>query len=711
MIWLRSFGETEDQPWPWAGKGTMNMRYLKCLLLIAASSALFACGGTSSSTGTGVINLNGGNGGSAAGGDGGKITTTFKNSTSAVRGDLRFHAGGTVAAAFALPSVTPDFGGNPKTITVNTPVAASQPPAGTAGYFVDVSNQLFFTDGTTATEVTGLTVNAGTTLQLPNVAVIVSGAIVINGNVTVTTDTNSIDLRSNSFLLINPGGKVFTTPTGAATPSGKLSLTSVNGILVNLGTVESNGGANGGASGGVTLEAGTFIYNTGTVSAKGGSNAAGAAGSGGQITLIADTASFLTNGTIDASGGKGTSGSAAGGITILAGNKVAAPPSNAVGRAVIGGTLTSKGGEGTAGNGGAGADISLNSFSGAILVNVAAIDASGGNGSSIGGPSGNLLLNNFVGDNVTPEGIKVAGNITLNGGNGDQGGIGGTISLASGTAPFTLQGFGNVEFFGYQSITLNGGATTSSTGGVGGTVHCVLGATQNIVGVDIPAGVVFNEVPVSARGGDVAGSNGTGGHGGQLTFTSPFSNPPAVGAADPLRSLATNSAAIDVSGGAGTPGVTAKVGGTGGTVTISSYGLATIAGSINARGGAGTTNGGGGGVINLISTGINVVNSATLILSGGDGATGGNGGIGGTATLSAANQTLNSAAILANGGNSNGGTGGNGGVITLSSGYGSSNSGSRNVARGTGGSAKNGFVTVDGVTYISPDTPNSSGVI
>ena len=52
------------------------MRYLKYILVVAASLALFACGNKSgTATGTGVISLSGGNGGSGAGGNGGKIIT------------------------------------------------------------------------------------------------------------------------------------------------------------------------------------------------------------------------------------------------------------------------------------------------------------------------------------------------------------------------------------------------------------------------------------------------------------------------------------------------------------------------------------------------------------------------------------------------------------------------------------------------------------
>lgn len=685
------------------------MRYMKGILVIATSLALFACGNTGTTTGTGVISLNGGAGGTLAGGNGGAIIAP-----SSVFGDLKFHAGGSVDTSFALPSTNPDFGVNPATIATATTVefrlsTNPLPPAGT--YFVTESD--FFLhrvnqDNTTESIITGLTVNAGQILRLSNLNghTEFTGAVVINGTVTnrLDQDGGNLELRSDSLLLINPGGKVTTTSVAAGASSGLLTLVSTNGVFINQGTIESNGtagtgGAAGGTSGGITVQAGTFLYNTNTIIAKGGKSDSGTGGAGGNIQLLADKASFSTNGIIDAGGGDGGSGGNGGSLTFSGG-------SVELGRVVVAGTVTSNGGTGSAGNGGnGGAALTLTSSSGGILVN-ANVSANGGEGKGTGSLGGNgcttLQLTNNVGSNtatspeVSPEGIKVAGNISLNGGQGGaQGGSGGAISILSNYANLgtVLPGFASVEFFGFQAVVLNGGASTGGNGGNGGQVLCDLASPAGILNVNIPAGGVTNEVTIISKGGDAnttAGSGGVGGVGGTLRFTTPDLG----GAADPARTLVTNSGGIDVSSGAG------DIGGAVGSVTMSAYGNVTNSGGITARGGKGTTSGSAGGSVRL-SSAINVANSGGIAVTGGDGSTG---GIGGSVSISSGNQTT-TVGISANGGNSlTGGTGGNGGTIDLISHDALTNRSSLNVARGSGGSANsaaNGTITIDNVPQLT----------
>lgn len=666
------------------------MRYLKYILVIAASLTLFACGNNNGGTftGTGVISLNGGNGGTTAGGNGGSITT------GTVFGDLKFHAGGVVDASFSLPSLAPNFGDNHAFVATDTPVASSVSSTPGTYYVLSGDSNLYLVNSSgVGVPVTGLTVNPGGTLHLPSTTVptVIAGGVVING--TVTSDGNALDLRSNSFLVINLGGVVNTMPpAGTIATSGSLTLISTNGVLINQGTVDSSGVTGSGtAAGSITLEAGTFLYNTNRVSAKGDG-----AGDGGAIQLLADRGSVATSGTIDASGGNGTTGGNGGSLTFAGGIAE-------IGRVVVAGTVTSNGGTGSAGNGGnGGAAITLTSNSGGILVN-ATISAKGGEGMGALSVGGNgcpaLSFTNNVSTiaasslEVSPEGIKVAGNITMDGGpGGAQGGNGGVITVSSNYATAALPGFASAEFFGYPAVYLNGGASTGGNGGAGGQMFCDLSTPFGIVSVDLPAGGVINEVAISARGGDgnlTAGSGGTGGAGGALRFTTP-ADAGDGGTADPTRTLVTNSGAIDVSSGAG------DTGGVAGSVTMSSYGNLTNSGGITARGGRGTTNGNGGGSVSLASA-INVVNSGGIVVSGGDGNTG---GLGGSVSISSGNQTT-TAAIAANGGTSlNGGNGGNGGTIDLISEYALTNRSSLNVARGSGGStnsATNGTITIDGV--------------
>jgi len=693
------------------------MRYVHYLLVIAAALALTACGKSNNAAailGVAVINLNGGNGGSAAGGNGGSITTL------AVHGDLKFHAIVPVLdTGFVIPTLAPNFGGNPATITTTTLVASSVSTTPGTLYITSTpgDHTLYLVNQAgTGIPVTGLTVNAGATLSLPNVNgfTLIPQAVIINGTVTTTKDGETLDLRSGSYLVINGSGKVTTTPAGAGTDSGQLKLFS-GGVLLNGGTVESNGrtGTNENSNG-ITLEATTFLYNIGAISARGDGT-----GNGGPIQLQADTASLYTgttiptqiNGTIDASGGNG--GGNGGAITLFGGNPPV--PANGVGRVVVVGPVTSNGGNGSAGNGGAGGAITVNSFSGAVLVS-ANISATGGNGSgnSNGGKGGSLqLINNLGSDTanqhqISPEGIKITGNITLNGGAGSAGGAGGALSFSSNFANNALPGFANVEFFGYQSVTLNGGNSTGGNGGNGGTVSLTVSSSDTIAGVDFPAGGVSNEVTISARGGDNTPKSigSSGGKGGSLQFMTPLVN----GSSDPTRTLVTNSGLIDVSGGAG------DTGGGQGNVTIASFGNLTNLGTIIANGGTGSTQGGGipaaaipsQNIFVSLSSSNSIFNSGAISAVGGSGTAGGNaGGI----VLASGNQTSNSAAIVASGGGGTaGGSNGNGGFISLMAELAYFPSvGSLNVAKGIGGPAntgKVGTILIGGV-----DVTSSTGVI
>ncbi|HEY6874578.1 MAG TPA: hypothetical protein VI298_17805 [Geobacteraceae bacterium] len=708
------------------------MRYLKCLLLIAASLTLFACGpATNSTTGTGVISLKGGDGTSGSGGKGGAIVTmknftsaamlipgsaTMTNFSSAVHGDLKFHVGGGVVATFSVPGISPEFGNVSTATTVAATINSPNPtqvaldpaaPADNSYFILTGDPDLYFQTPSGRKRVTGLTVN--TTLRLPSntVPTLISQGIVINGTLTNTTDGEAINLQSGTFIQVN--GRVTTNSflrtnqTGTGAAGGDITLTASGasgGTLINLGTIDASGtdgtGVPGGASGAVTLLAANFLYNTNTINARGGKSDTGAGGLGGAIQLKADAASIATSGTIDSSGGNGTSGGAAG-LIMLSGGKA-----SAIGRVSVEGTVNANGGNCTSGSSGAGGNakaVSLTSFSGGILI-AATISANGGNGvGGNGGAGGSLLMKNMVGTDstglhlVSPEGIKVSGNISLNGGNGTAGGTGGAIAVASDVAGNALQGFANVEFFGYQSLTLNGGASASGNGGNGGTVLAILSSPVQIVGVDIPGGGVYNEVTLTARGGDNTTKSAAGGNGGALQFVTPQ----AGNTVDPLRTLVSASGSIDISGGAGT------IGGAGGTAEVSGYGNVTCSGAINANGGAGTTQGGAG------STSITLFSSSSVSVGGIAvvGGSGNQGGNGGNVAVTAGNQT-STGFISANGGNS--GTapnGGNGGTVTLLSEYALTVRNVVNVARGAGGTgisannATNGTVVVDGVTLAT----------
>ena len=700
------------------------MRYLGYLVLIAASLALCACGGGNASVGNNVINLNGGNGGSGAGGKGGAIVTmknyssaamlapgsiTMTNFSSAVHGDLKFHVGGVVNNVFTVPVVTPEFGSNQAIISAATTVATTtQTTPGSLYVLAGDPNLYLVNNSGVGVPVTGLTVNA--TLKLPSntVPTVIPKGIVINGTLTNTTDGEAINLQSGTFIEVK--GSVTTKPAGAGGAGGAIALSASGasgGTLINLGTIDASGtdgtGAAGGASGSVTLRAGNFLYSTGTINAKGGKNTdnTAAGGAGGTIQLLADAASASVSGTIDSSGGNGASGGAAGRITLSGGN------AGAIGRVSVQGNLNAIGGTGTSGDGGNGANVSCTSFSGGILIAVGAITASGGNSTGGGGGAGgSLLLNNGIGTDtgslhaVSPEGIKVTGNITLNGGTGGTaGGNGGAVAVASSAAGNALPGFTNVEFFGYQLISLNGGTSASSNGGDGGTILAILSSPVAIVGVDLPAGGVYDEVAITAFGGDNKTNAAPGGNGGNVQFVTPQTG----NTVDPLRTLVNDGGAITISGGAG------SIGGAGGTARLSGYGNVTCgSGGITANGGTGTIQGGAGSSSIVLSSSLSVLNGGVSAI-GGNGAQGGNGG---NVTITSGNQT-NTGGIGASGGSStSGANGGNGGTIILSSEYALTVRLGLSVSRGSGGStntATNGTIVVDGV--IMPTALPLSGVI
>lgn len=705
-------------------------RLIRMLLALAAACALTACGGGGGSTastalvvGFSTINLSGGDS-ATTGGSGG----TFKAYSSA-RSDLKIHVGGTVDASFIAPTYTYNSGTNPATIGT-APVTSTNitvqvdPPTPSDGqlYMKTGSTSLFLGTGNAANDlpVTGLTVPAQMTITFP-APVTFSNTVAISGTVQPTTG-QSLSLTAGS-LVVNFGGRVISNG-GALTLSTVSPTSAAGGVIINSGTIDSGTSAAGGSAGTLSVQAKTSLYNTstGTITAKGSDNAGAAGGKGGAISLFAATASLLNSGTIDASGGSGATGGDANAIRLVAGESSTTPGQNDTnGKVAVGWYVKANGGNGSTGLGGKGGTITAVSHSLPLVVN-AVISAVGGNGATNGGDGGQLVLQNLLasdpttGINTSPQGIKVAGLISLNGGTGpQQGGAGGTLSVKSQASPNALPGSSTVEFFGYGlGINLNGGkgsldGSTGGTGGTGGTFAATLvsAVTDN---VKLPAGGVYNEVGITARGGDggpVANpTSGTGGAGGTVIMLTPTIPDQSANVG---TTIVSNSGPINVSGGAGDNG------GAAGAVALIGYDTVTNSGSITAAGGAGKTKGGAGARISLTgivvpagnpqgvflhTTNGNLANSGVIDVTGGTGTTVVpciTGGDGGFVTMDAGNQTTNSASIFAGGGNGTA-NGGNGGSIALLShgGVYSLNTGIFSVSRGTGGTAKDGIFTIDG---------------
>jgi hypothetical protein len=231
---------------------------------------------------------------------------------------------------------------------------------------------------------------------------------------------------------------------------------------------------------------------------------------------------------------------------------------------------------------------------------------------SDGANGGNLYI-------LTTSGITNEAPVTTKGGNGDNGGTGGSIEMYS----------GGYSVINTADLTSSGGTGNSGKGGRAGFIWLTSSYNPSAAYV---AGGTFNSGNISARGG-----NGTTGGGGGNIILSVYHF-----SAGPFVSTGT----VDASGGDAT--VDGDGGDAGGTISngvigvvtagmwlVSEGGSSRIAGTLRARGGngAGSGNGGKGGRIECSSNSNSTqpVNggfymAASWDTRGGDGAVGGDAG-------------------------------------------------------------------------------------
>jgi hypothetical protein len=336
---------------------------------------------------------------------------------------------------------------------------------------------------------------------------------------------------------------------------------------------------------------------------------------------------------------------------------------------------------------------------------------------SSGGAGGSLVLDKELGHDLRSgntlfmKPIQISGNISARGGacSGCTGGTGGGLSVYDGdndgTGPYEPDGVG-VEFLGYARAALNGGDALTTGGDVsvsnvaftinthgsalydssGGVVYDYWGNAIQA----FPAGSIVNELDISARGGNAAGTDGTGGSGPDgISVYWQVAASPVVGTGGDI----TNSGAIDLSGGNSTG---THDGGESAGLEWYAPGTITNSGTILNRGGnavSGTGGQGGFDQIWLVAQ-RDVVNSGTIDTTGGTGASGGDGSDGWSYRVGfyAAGQVRNSAPLWSPGGNATdaaAGTAGSGGLIELfSQSKPTANSATCNVAAGAGGNTK-----------------------
>jgi hypothetical protein len=488
------------------------------------------------------------------------------------------------------------------------------------------------------------------------------GAVTLNGNggvdvvATILTTGGSSTGNLNgalggaggAFTANSPApyriyGAILTTGGSAtATAAGAGAVTGGSGGAINIGT---------GGTRVSSLEMGMGTYST-----RGGLGGGGG-GTGGAFTVdstdgdIAVQASLIARGG-DAAGPGNANGGNAGTISIrtdaTAGNlanHVLSIPSFAT-------LLDSSGGLPIGGTGGAGQAVTLQS--GGDLTFGGRIVTSGGSDgiSSVGGAAGPvaLLLNAA---STTPSGdLNVSGSITAEGGipTSAAGGAGSTIdiktvkagSLGSVTCSATLStvgggnGGGNAGIITISAIVGN----VSVSGSISAAGRSGATSPGNGANVVVSAGTsILSSASIVADGGSGTDSTSVinGGNAATVSFASTTN----------LGSINLSGTTISATGGAAT---STGVGGTGGTVLMTTFGQpVTITGSISALGGASSGAGGTGGQVVVDSDHaasgsggpITLTAGSVINVSGGSGTIGGltlnNGGV---APANATGRTL-----------------------------------------------------------------------
>jgi hypothetical protein len=334
---------------------------------------------------------------------------------------------------------------------------------------------------------------------------------------------------------------------------------------------------------------------------------------------------------------------------------------------------------------GTGGGILLSSRSGELVSNATLI-SNGGASPELGGAGGQILFVSSGDSNDSPPSgsIHVSGDLRVNGADSAISGAGGSVLFV--LSPAAFQHGEEIELLGYSQLSLNGGASTDSYAGSGGSVQFQTAASTLYNSLRQPGGAVINTANISARGG----AGPISGSGGAVSFATQSDYSFATTA-----EFVSNSGAIDLSGG--DSGNEAASGG--GSINFFSEGWVHNTGALTVNGGtaSGGPNGGGyGGQIDLTSNNGLVENAGPLRANGGSGTLyGGHGG-----DIQARGQALtNSAALSATGANS-AGTAGNGGYIYLLAGSGfTANTGTLTVTPGTGATASGdpGSAVIDGV--------------
>jgi hypothetical protein len=605
-----------------------------------------------------TILTRGGKGTILSGGDGNYVELYNYNGNS----DVRVLKSGTPNTAFKAPTYAPYLGKNPKTISADTIFTVAVTPTPNR---VLAGNASILGDDDTNTA-SGLHVAAGVTLTIE-----------------VNWDSDNADDASNpstgtfeqANLYFDDGvlleGKIvvkhrdLTAQRDGLSPhTGDLLLQASQFVSRVGSTIDTSGDdANGGNAGEVTLK--THSYEAGT------------------IILAA---------SIDATGGDGDNGGTGGYVSLW----------TSYGTIYILGSIDSSGGNGAAGNGGNAGDLQLHpygNYSGGTYVSAATVRARGGDGTTLGGDGGDILIDGqYNGAVVVTPAVTLdssGGHALVNGPGGQAGSIetyadSGTLRIAGALHARGGNGFGGGNGGNGASIYFETRSSGTPSNGYSGGYGMYIGANMDASGGD------------GATGGD-AGYVSLHDHGGA-------DNGEAQLGTDPLLMLGY--ASFDASGGDGTVG-----GGYGGNTcyieaqaeasdqngnTLSSGSIVNEVAWRSDGGKGGTGTGGGAGQLSFETASSysypqtpNLTNTGKLSLIGGDGA---DGGYGGYVYLYAYGTLTNSAAISTVGGN---GTvsGGGAGSLDLAGDYALINKADLTARGGDGVSSSGG--SASSITLVS----------
>ena len=364
---------------------------------------------------------------------------------------------------------------------------------------------------------------------------VVTGPAVIDGTVTVGGD--------GARRLTVQGGDLFVAATVRAADAGgagrALTLEAPDGTIYVTGTIDTSGANTGALAGGALSMTAARIVVTGTLATAGGDSTAGG-GQAGEVR-VASTGDVMLVGTIRARGG-----AALDGAVNAPGGAAATLAIDAAGNVQLGGRIDLRGGfahstaAGANLTGGAGGNIAIGSTVAPASVTFALdVSVDGGDGHGAAGGGGNVTAK--AGGNFTIGGQVYSRGGSIAPGGAADGGLAGNFTLNITTI------VGNQIYLSGSVIGLDGGDSGGS-GLAGGGGHL------NALSYD---GTVSMAGSLFARGGAARDPDGRGGLGGHVNL---FTDANHDGVGGDLT--VTPEGVIDVSGGAGTIGGSARNDGT-----------------------------------------------------------------------------------------------------------------------------------------------------